>query len=162
MNSRTDVEPIDYLNIYQRAVKNLEIMKEYICFFDGCCEPTNPGGTMGMGVYISDGDKEYSDSKIIKPAEENTNNVAEYLALINLLKVLQKKDGCKIEIYGDSKMVINQMSGEWKIKKGNYKEHAYRAKKLYDTLCLNNEVNIYWIPRESNNIADELSKKHIQ
>jgi ribonuclease H / adenosylcobalamin/alpha-ribazole phosphatase len=136
-------------------------MKEYVCYFDGCCEPINPGGTMGLGIYIIEGFNEYKDSEVIQAKEENTNNVAEYLALIKLLKILKNKNGCKIEIYGDSKLVVMQMLGKWKIKKGSYKEQAIISKDLYNNLKLNNDLDIIWIPREDNTIADELSKKHL-
>ena len=130
----------------------------YKCYFDGSCYPKNPHGQMGMGVYITSGDQEYCKSEHRPAKHKNSNNVAEYLAVIMLLKIMRKKKGCVINIYGDSKMVIYQLHHHWKVKNGYYVKHAREAKKLYDELCENNLVCMFWIPREKNWKADELSK----
>jgi len=46
--------------------------------FDGACEPFNPGGHMGLGWVIG-GEPQ---SKYVSSSGGNSNNVAEYLALI--------------------------------------------------------------------------------
>ena len=62
-------------------------------FFDGCCEPTNPGGTASFGaVVFRDGVRVWECSRLFRPAKgresETSNNVAEYggfLAILDLL-----------------------------------------------------------------------------
>ena len=60
-----------------------------------------------------------------------------------------------INIYGDSMLVINQMTGKWKIKSGYYVDYATECKKF---LKLFTNINLKWIPREENTYADNLSK----
>jgi ribonuclease HI len=116
---------------------------------------------MGMGAFIRSGDMtiELSDKE---PARKgNTNNVAEYRAVILLLRYLvgTRKTGKFITIYGDSKLVVNQLNGIWRILDGEYVPFANEAKQLFADLKANNTVNIKWIPRHKNRKADELSKK---
>ena len=141
-------------------------------YFDGCCEPKNPGGTASFGAVIfKEGKKIWECSKIYKPdprnPQETSNNLAEYKGFIAILTYLlaQNWDNQKVVIRGDSKLVINQMFGDpnlngkfWKIRKGIYVPYAIDAKKL-----LKNFSNIqgYWIPRDNNDIADKLSKAEL-
>jgi ribonuclease HI len=134
-------------------------MKNYKCYFDGACEPSNPGGDMGMGIFITNGEQEYRLGKSIPANPSNTNNIAEYTALIMILKLLSNKQGCKIEIFGDSMMVIRQMKGEWQAKSGAYKDSYLEAVRLRDILKKANDVTFDWIPRDKNEIADYESIK---
>jgi ribonuclease HI len=136
-------------------------MKNYKCYFDGACEPRNPGGKIGAGVYITDGQKEFADNLFIPAKPENTNNIAEYSAFIKILELMKNKSGDKIEIFGDSMLVVNQMNGSWQIKQGAYREYALKAKPLLSELKRNNQVTITWIPREQNEKADYQSMKAI-
>lgn len=133
----------------------------YVCFFDGSCRPYNPGGMMGQGVVIRKGNKEatYSAAQPAKPG--NTNNVSEYLAFKMILKRFINRKDCKIRIYGDSNMVISQMTGEFKIKSGSYVEHALECEKLLADIIENNDVRLFWIPREKNTQADALSQNAV-
>jgi ribonuclease HI len=136
-------------------------MKNYKCFFDGATEPTNPGGKMGMGIYITDGKEEFASNTFVCAKPENTNNIAEYSAFIMILELMKNKTGCNIEIFGDSMLVVNQMNGSWQIKQGAYREYALKAKPLLSELKRNNQVSITWIPREQNEKADYQSMKAI-
>ncbi|RPI84279.1 MAG: ribonuclease HI family protein [Nitrosopumilales archaeon] len=137
-------------------------MKVYKCYFDGSCEPQNPGGTMGVGVFITSEDQEFRKSEHHQAKSENTNNIAEYLAFQMVLKLMQKKSDCLIKIYGDSKLVVMQMTGQWKIKEGAYVPYAREAKLLLEDLRKNNSIIINWIPREENREADNQSKAHLK
>lgn len=55
----------------------------------------------------------------------------------------------------DSKLVIEQLSGNWKIKNEYLRQLAQDIK--YHSKGL--EITYKWIPREQNSIADELSNK---
>lgn len=136
-------------------------MKNYKCYFDGACEPVNPSGKIGAGVYITDGESEHADSIFVPAKKENTNNIAEYLAFIRVLELMKNKSGDNIQIFGDSMLVIKQMNGEWQIKNGAYKEYALKAIPLLNNLRKKNEVFIKWIPREQNEKADFQSMKAI-
>ncbi len=137
-------------------------MRVYKCYFDGCCEPVNPNGTMGYGAYIVSENDEYKKSASLPAKRGNTNNIAEYLGLMMVLKLLTKKTDCIIKIYGDSNMVVRQMKGDWRIKEGAYKPYAIEAKKLFEEISKENMVSIDWIPRDENTVADDLSKAHLK
>ena len=137
-------------------------MKTYLCYFDGSCEPQNPNGAMGYGIYIKSDDSEYWDAKQIPPKVGNTNNIAEYLGLLLILNLMIKKENSHIKIYGDSLMVVNQMNGTFAIKEGGYVPYAKKAKELLNKVKEKNIVEINWIPREENEIADNLSKSFVE
>lgn len=134
----------------------------YIGYFDGACE-TNPKGEMGCGcVLYQDGSIIDYDSFSIKESYKNSNNVAEYMALVSLLERIIDgcKNGSKVLICGDSKLVINQMRGSWKVKGGMYVEHYKDALSLLKEAIANGiSVTFMWVSRNENTIADELSKK---
>lgn len=136
-------------------------MKEYNCFFDGACEPCNPGGKLGIGIYITDGVNEFKNGISLPSSPENTNNIAEYKALIRILLFMSKKEGCRINIHGDSMLVIKQMNKEWKSKGGSYIPFKKKAEELLQKIRSHNEVYFKWIPRDQNFIADEQSKKNL-
>lgn len=135
-------------------------------WFDGCCEPVNPGGTAAYGaVIIKDGQRVWSQSQIFVPVKgrekETSNNVAEYqgfLAILNQLIAMNLEQE-EIRIYGDSNLVIQQMKGYWKIKQGHYVPFAHAARKL---LVKFPRLILRWIPREQNSLADELSKDQLR
>lgn len=131
------------------------------CFFDGACKG-NPDGAMGFGAVIIDGDNVHEISHGVKAKIGNSNNVAEYLAFIEVLTYIKdnfdKND--KIIIQGDSTLVVKQMSGQWKIKEGSYVEHALFAKDLLEKIKYQiGKIGIGWIPRERNGHADRLSNE---
>ena len=135
----------------------------YTCYFDGACEPRNPGGAMGMGAVIFDDYFElYTFSGFAPMHRNNSNNLAEYKALEWLLDIINTEELNEkpIRIYGDSMLVIRQMCGWWKIKQGRYVKTALRCKKKLAELT-KAKIDFFWIPREQNEIADEYSKAQL-
>lgn len=139
------------------------------CYFDGACEPKNPGGNMGIGAYIMvDKERVYEYSNHIPASRDNSNNVAEYLALEKVLEFLQTNSFRDevIFIKGDSNLVVQQMAGNWRIKQGRYKETALRCQRLAIEIRTRHKLIFKWIPREENKEADLLSKntlkKHVK
>lgn len=136
---------------------------DFICFFDGACEPKNPGGAMGIGAAILD--RELNRIRVlshfVKARPQNSNNVAEYQAfgwtVTQLLELMPNE--ATILIQGDSKLVVEQMNGNWNIKQGAYVQFAHKAKGVLNQLKEKCFVKIEWIPRAQNDMADELSKK---
>jgi ribonuclease HI len=118
---------------------------------------------MGIGVVIKDKDGKIvvTKSDMIKRKSGNTNNVAEHIALRQLLEYFVGKIGNEIYISGDSQMVINQATGRMKIKRGSYVEHGKQTLLELEDVKKNNVVFMRWIPREQNEEADALSKKAI-
>lgn len=137
-------------------------------YFDGACEPINPGGTASYGYLIKKDDKVVAkESKIIGSGKGMTNNVAEYTGLIEAVKVVYSLDiEDKLMIYGDSNIVCYTIAKKWgwtkKKTAWNPHRNAPHLKMLLQealSLLKNFEHEIKWIPREENQQADELSKE---
>ncbi len=85
-----------------------------------------------------------------------TNNVAEYTALIaGLQEALRLDAGASIHVRMDSKLVIEQMGGGWKIKHPDMISLGAKVQEL----VRGREVTWQWIPREQNSRADALANK---
>lgn len=129
-----------------------------LAWFDGVCEPRNPGGHGAYGIYIlRDDDCTMTSGGYIGHGKNISNNVAEYKGFIRILELLTgwKKTKHPIFIQGDSKLVIEQMLGNWRMKQGIYLPYAHQAKKLLKQFS---KVDLKWIPREQNNVCDKLAK----
>jgi len=126
-------------------------------FFDGSCGPTNPGGKACFGFVLFEGQNEvYRGRGLECQGPSATNNVAEYAGLKRALIYLQTT-GYKgpLQIVGDSNLVISQVNGEWKCKKPHLQTYLKEVHTLLDEF---ESWDAWWIPREENYIADELSK----
>lgn len=129
-------------------------------WFDGCCEPVNPGGTCGYGAVILEDDRilwKCSELLKVRTGEKTSNNLAEYAGLFAILAALEAfgKQKEPITVYGDSRLVILQMTGEMNIRSGAYADVARACRgKLPGFPAL----SFVHIPRELNEAADALSK----
>jgi ribonuclease HI len=85
-----------------------------------------------------------------------TNNVAEYQALIDGLKAVAEWNPDRLEIYLDSKLVVEQIKGTYRVKKPELKPLYEEAKKLLGGF---DEVEIAYNERESNRGADDLANR---
>ena len=108
----------------------------------------------GIGVYITD-----FQGSVIEKRYKNlwvkTNNEAEYLGAYFGMKRAIEIWWKEIELLMDSKLVIEQLSGNWKIKKEELRQiHS-------DITSLIQEADIHikytWIARDFNQEADRLS-----
>lgn len=125
--------------------------------FDGSCDP-NPGGIMGFGWVInwSSAKVPTEGSKEKKPSSSNTNNVAEYTALKEgIMNYLNLGGKGPLQVYGDSKLVISQMSGKWKVNNQNL---AIIKEEIESVIRKDGlKVKFTWVPREQNTTADRLA-----
>jgi probable phosphoglycerate mutase len=81
-----------------------------------------------------------------------TNNVAEYRGLIaGLLLAAEHAPGATVEVRMDSKLVVEQMSGNWKVKHPAMRPLAAEAERLTPT-----GTTFTWVPRAENADADRL------
>ncbi|MFH1237382.1 MAG: ribonuclease HI family protein [Candidatus Aenigmatarchaeota archaeon] len=71
-----------------------------------------------------------------------TNNIAEYKALIAGLKAAEKLGGSELTCFSDSQLMISQMKGEFKVKKGHLKELFEEAKTLEKKFMKVEYVNV--------------------
>jgi ribonuclease HI len=131
---------------------NLNKKLNYRGFFDGA-SAGNPG-RMGTGFAIFD----KKEQLIFEHSEYigiGTNNEAEYQAFIFLLEFATLNKIENLEIFGDSKLVIMQVTGQWKVKAENLRPYVIKAKKLIEQIP---NCSIKWIARDKNSVADKLSK----
>jgi probable phosphoglycerate mutase len=84
-----------------------------------------------------------------------TNNYAEYQGVISALRYLSGTDYRDITIRMDSKLVIEQLSGRWKVKSPDMRELVAEASRLLGPF----NAKLEWIPREQNSRADELANQ---
>jgi len=129
--------------------------------FDGLCEPKNPEGIPVYAFIVSD-----SDSGTVLGQEaglagepwskDATHNLAEYTAAVKAVKWVKGHFPTKeLLIYGDSKLVINQLNQIYKVK-------SPRMLPLYNELVSYLEGlswKAVWVPREENLDADKLANK---
>jgi probable phosphoglycerate mutase len=81
-----------------------------------------------------------------------TNNVAEYRGLLAGLELAREHaPDAAVEVRMDSKLVIEQMSGRWKIKHPDMRTIAIAASRVLPA-----DVTWTWVPRERNKAADAL------
>ena len=84
-----------------------------------------------------------------------TNNVAEYQGLIAGLRAATELGATSVQVRMDSKLVVEQMSGRWKVKHPSMQPLAREAGELAAGLSVSYE----WIPRERNKHADRLANE---
>jgi ribonuclease H / adenosylcobalamin/alpha-ribazole phosphatase len=85
-----------------------------------------------------------------------TNNVAEYRGLIAGLTAAREIDpDATVEARLDSKLVVEQLSGRWKIKHPSMRPLAVRARDILPV----EKVTYTWVPRELNKHADRLANE---
>ena len=123
---------------------------EYVLHFDGCSKG-NPGPA-GIGAVLSkSGSEEWCGCQFIG---NRTNNQSEYSALILGLKEALSRNIKQLQVYGDSLLVINQVTGQFKVKNSLLQELNKEAMELiakFDYIVFN---HVY---REFNKRADQLS-----
>jgi ribonuclease HI len=86
------------------------------------------------------------------PIGRATNNVAEYRGLIAGLEMAREIDPtATLEVRMDSRLVIEQMAGRWKVRHADLKPLALQAARLRPA-----SVTWTWVPRELNQAADAL------
>lgn len=128
-------------------------------FFDGLCEPRNPGGIACYGWLIlgDNGEIVTTGKGVATQGQGATNNVAEYHALLASLEAVRKMAVSeRIEVKGDSQLVINQVTGVWQCKAANLRPLWSRARQLAQEL---GDVEFRWVPRAQNEQADSLSRQ---
>ena len=126
-----------------------------ILYSDGASRG-NPGPA-GAGAVLLDADG-HVIAELTKFLGVTTNNVAEYQGFIIGLEEAQRRGVDDLDVRMDSKLVVEQMRGRWKIKHPNMKPLALKAGELFATFPTR---TIAHVPREENAIADALSNRAI-
>jgi len=120
----------------------------------------NPGkAAIGMVFYLE-------SKEIFRYREDigiTTNNIAEYTALIKALEkvmsyeLLVMRKVKKIEFYSDSRLLVNQVNGLFKVKNSKIRELIMKIRILEQEIGL--PISYHLISREENRVADGLVNK---
>jgi ribonuclease H / adenosylcobalamin/alpha-ribazole phosphatase len=111
----------------------------------------NPGPA-AYGAVLFDADTREVIAERAESIGFATNNVAEYRGLIAGLELFHEHaPGAALEVRMDSKLVVEQMSGRWKIKHPDMRPLAMQANRLAPP-----GTTYTWIPREQNKHADRI------
>ncbi len=116
----------------------------------------NPGPA-GYGAVVRDADSGTVLAERSESLGTTTNNVAEYSGLIaGLETAADLAPGADVHVKMDSKLVVEQMSGRWKIKHPALQPLASRASAAARRL---GRVTYEWVPRARNTHADRLANQ---
>ncbi|WP_069649350.1 ribonuclease HI family protein [Caloranaerobacter ferrireducens] len=126
-------------------------MKKAIIHTDGGSRG-NPGFA-GIGVIIYD-ELNNTVLELSQYIGVQTNNVAEYKALVRALELAYEMGIKDIELYMDSELVVKQIKGEYKVKNERMKPFYEIASSLISQF---DNFSIYHVRREKNKRADELA-----
>ncbi len=115
----------------------------------------NPGPA-GYGAVVLDA----RSGEVLRETAEfigvATNNVAEYRGLVAGLRMAYELDpDASVRVRMDSKLVVEQMSGRWKIKHPDMRPLAAEAKEIFPVEAVTYE----WMPRARNKHADRLANE---
>ena len=121
-------------------------------YFDGSSKG-NPGlARIGYVIYDHNGELLAQHSEDIG---HNTNNVAEYMGLIKLVDKLIELKEDNVLIQGDSKLVVEQVNGRWKVNKEHLEDLCTQARRGLKSI---RDFRLEWVKREKNSMADKLAQ----
>jgi ribonuclease HI len=111
----------------------------------------NPGPA-GIGIVFY-GEKNHPIEKYSQAIGNQTNNQAEYEAVIFALKKAKKLKFKNVECFSDSELIVNQLSHKYKIKDEKLQPLFIQ---VWNLMIDFNKISFYHIPREENKEADKL------
>ncbi len=115
----------------------------------------NPGPA-GYGSVVWSADRSLVLAEAKQSIGRATNNVAEYCGLIAGLEEAANLHATEVAVAMDSKLVVEQMSGRWKVKHPDLAELNARARSLAARF---DRITYTWIPRADNSHADRLANE---
>ncbi|MFC3966097.1 bifunctional RNase H/acid phosphatase [Nocardia jiangsuensis] len=115
----------------------------------------NPGPA-GYGAVVFDAERAEVLAERRASIGVATNNVAEYRGLIAGLEAAVELGAARVEVRMDSKLVVEQLSGRWKVKHASMIPLAEEARGLVAKF---DAVTFTWIPRARNSHADRLANE---
>ena len=116
----------------------------------------NPGPA-GYGAVVLDAATGEVLAELRESIGRATNNVAEYSGLLaGLREAARLAPGAAVQVRMDSRLVVEQMAGRWKIKHPDLLPLAQAAR---EAATLLGPVTYAWVPRERNAHADRLANE---
>ena len=128
--------------------------KTVFIYTDGACRG-NPGPcSLGLTVINKHQDLIYEEARYL--SKKNTNNFAEYKAVIRALELCVQHQIQKLYLFSDSQLLIQQLQNKYKVKSPNIKSLFEECKKLLSQIP---QYHLEHISREKNQSADALANK---
>ncbi|CAN6554159.1 unnamed protein product [Malus baccata var. baccata] len=112
--------------------------------------------TARAGIVIIDPKGYHHCYSFLFDYQKITNNRAEYEALIIGLEILIELGAIEVEVFGDSKLVINQLNGEYKCRRITMADYYLVTTQLLR--YWGDEISVSYISRGSNTIANEMAQ----
>jgi len=131
---------------------------KYVIYFDGACGSISEDDNLAtFGFTVSKNNVLVHEGwGVVGVGRDVTNNVAEFGALIKALEYLRQQPITgEVYVYGDSKLVINQVKLRWRVLKPHLVPLVNYARALSEGLY----IYFQHVPRERNVMADALSKR---
>ncbi|XP_058202996.1 uncharacterized protein LOC131317464 [Rhododendron vialii] len=127
----------------------IEVLQPWTMFYDGAARLEGAGAGV---IFVSPQKQVLPYAFILR--EKCSNNVAEYQALILGLQMATEMKILDLEIFGDSKLIINLLCGDYEVKKDDLVPYFQYASHLLKNL---EGVTHEHVPREENRMADALA-----
>lgn len=110
------------------------------------------GGTRGSRICLVDRDDDFT---IVKTRGAGlTNNELEYLALEYALRYVENRYSKKdVTIHSDSKLVVNQINGDWRVTTETLRPLYLKCMKR-----MNSKIKLKWVRRDFNFAGHVLEK----
>ncbi len=137
-------------NLLSSLEKQSPEVKKGIIFSDGGSRG-NPGKSAGGTVLLDGNNKEIARDGIFCGIQ--TNNFAEYAGLIIGLELALKNKITDLEVFLDSKLIVEQMNGNFKVKNTNIRPQFEKAHTLREKF---NSVKFQHVLRHKNKVADSI------
>ena len=143
---KTDFPDEDVLCVDIEEIKDPE---SWTMYFDGALNQNGKG--IGIVLLSPEG---VAIPKAFKVGFPATNNEMEYEALLAGLREAAKLEVKKLRVLGDSKVVISQVAGEWKVNAPKLAHYHEKAKKAMSQF---KKMSFLYIPRALNRLANSLA-----
>ena len=112
-------------------------------YTDGAAGPTNPGPAASAWMIMdpASGEVLVEDAAYIG---RQTNNVAEYTAIVRALRDCLVRSRGRVRVHSDSQLCINQINGSWRVKKPHLRPMLAEVHRLRAGF---EDVRFVWVPR---------------
>jgi len=124
----------------------------------------NPGpASLGAALYDlarpdARDDRAEPDASISDYLGVQTNNVAEYTGVVRALELARELGGREVHLLLDSKLIVEQLAGRWRVKDAKLIPLWTAARK---TLAGFDRWSAVHVPRAMNSVADALANEAI-
>ncbi|MBN2401298.1 MAG: ribonuclease HI family protein [Spirochaetes bacterium] len=150
-------DKIETEEIFEGAELSAVPLGSYLLVYTDGASSGNPGHS-GIGIVIND-KEDRMVGKVSSYIGINTNNYAEYTALIRALKIAIYFKTKELKIRTDSELIVKQIKGEYKVTSDTIKPLFEKAVKLKKKIS---NCRIEHIPRSLNEKADYLAKMAVE